>query len=216
MAYDWETGLSGAATGAGYGSSFGPLGLGIGAVGGALTGFLGGKKKKKKKMRSRLDPQQQRLYNDLMGGLYGEGPMSSLYNFDAGQANKIFDELYSRPAYRAYEENIVPKITGQFRSRNLQNSSYAGESLTRAGRDLQEQLNAERMRYLYEGEQGAQQRKASEIDKLLNRTTFDYEQPESSTIDRILQQIGPEGAKILADLISNYSQKNMGYTSNQG
>jgi hypothetical protein len=42
MAFDVRTGLSGAASGAGIGSSFGPLGTAIGAVGGLATGFFGG------------------------------------------------------------------------------------------------------------------------------------------------------------------------------
>ncbi len=194
--------LSGATTGASVGSLFGPVGTGIGALAGGALGLFGSKKKKKKTI-STFDPQQQDLYNKYMQGINGQGQFADLYNFNAGAANQNFDANVARPANRNFQENIIPSITGQFRGQNLQNSSYLGESLGKAGRDVQEGLNAQRSNYLYQGEQAANQRRSGGIDKLLNTQTFaqDASRDPGSAIDQILNVAGPAAGEWFADYI---------------
>jgi hypothetical protein len=198
------SGITGAASGAATGSAFGPVGTFAGGVIGGFTGlFGGGKKKKKPKRVSTLDPQQQAIYGDYVDSLRGEGPFSDLYNFDSEQANNVFDQTVGRPAYRSFQEKIVPTITGQFRSNNLQNSSYAGQALSRAGRDVQENLDAERARYQFQGQQNAQANKQNAINNILNMNTFDYQQQDQSgnVIDDILGKVAPKAGEWFADYL---------------
>lgn len=198
-------GISGAVSGASIGSSFGPIGTGIGAVVGGLGGLFGGNKKKKKpKPISTLDPQQQSLYNDYVKSLRGEGPLANLYNFDANMANQVFDSNVAKPAYRGFQENIIPQITGQFRGSNLMNSSYTGEALARKGRDVQENLDALRAQQQFAGQQSSQQSKQDALNRILNMQTFAYSAPEQrspSTIDQILGSVGPQAGQFFADYL---------------
>ncbi len=198
--------LSGAASGAAIGSAIPVIGTAAGALIGGVAGFFGSKKKKKKapKQISTLDPQQQALYKDYISSIRGEGPMAGMYNFDAEGYNKVFDQTIGRQANRSFKENIVPTITGQFRSNGLQNSSYAGESLSRAGRDVQENLDAQRSANIFQGQQQAQQNKQNAINSVLNTQTFANQKPGSqtpSTIDQILGKVGPAAGDWFADYL---------------
>ncbi len=203
---DFGAGLTGAASGAATGSTFGPWGAVAGGVIGGVTGLFGKKKKKKKpKAMSTLDPQQQELYNKYIASLSGEGEFADLYNFDAEGANANFDANVSRPAYRNFQENIIPGITGQFRQNNLQNSTYTGEALGRAGRNVQENLDAQRANMQFQGQQNAQQNKQQGINNVLNMQTQAYQRPEASkpsTIDQILNTAGPAASEWFANYLS--------------
>jgi hypothetical protein len=171
--YDWKSGL----------------------FGGAVSGLFGLNKKRKPKRRSTLDPEQQALYKDYISSIRNEGPFNDLYNYDTEGTNQNFDKNVARPAYRGFEENIIPKITGQFRSKNIGNSTYTGEALGRAGRDVQENLDAQRSNMIFNGQQNAQQNRQAGIQNVLGMSTFDWQMPEQSTIDKILGSVGPAAAK---------------------
>jgi len=208
---NYGAGFSGAASGAATGASIGSvipgvgtaIGTGIGAIAGGISGLFGSKKKKKKKV-STLDPQQQALYQDYVDSIRGTGPMSDLYNFDAEGANKNFDQNFSRPAYRNFEENVIPSITGQFRSGNVQNSSYMGEALGRAGRGVQEGLDAQRSSMMFQGQGQANQNKQNSIQNILGTQTFAYQKPgaqKPGAIDEILGSLGVSSGEWLADYL---------------
>lgn len=210
--YDLGSAATGALTGAATGSIFGPIGTGVGAVVGGTAGLFGSKKKKKKKPNriSTLDPQQQALYDDSIQGLQGKGQFADLYNFNPEQANAVFDANVSRPAYRNFNENVIPSITGQYRKGNLMNSSYSAEALSRAGRDVQEGLDAQRSAALYQGSQDALNRKTQGIDRLLNTQTFAYENPEDTSpggVDQILNKLGPMAGDWFADYLKQNTQR---------
>lgn len=209
---DWSAGAGGAASGAVTGASIGSVipgvGTGIGAAVGGLiggvNGLFGGKKKKKPKRTSTLDPQQQALYNDYIASIRGEGPMKDLYNFDAQGYNNVFDQTVAKPAYRNFNENIVPGITGQYRSNNLMNSSYSADALGRAGRDVQENLDSQRSANIFSGQQQANQNKQNAIGGLLGTQTFAYNKPQAQTpniIDQILGTAGPAAGEWFADYL---------------
>ena len=195
--YSASGALSGAATGASIGSTFLPgIGTGVGAVVGGIAGLFGSKKKKKPKRISTLDPQQQALYKDYIASIRGEGPMKDMYNFDAEGYNKVFDQTVGKQAYRNFNENVIPSITGQFRQNNLGTSSYTGEALSRAGRNVQENLDAQRSANIFQGQQQANVNKQNAMDKILNMQTFAYNQPgeqKKNVLDQILSG-GAEGA----------------------
>lgn len=196
-----EGAASGVLTGAGTGLSIGgPTGGVVGGITGLIGGLFGGGRKKKKK-RSTLDKRQQQLNEQQYQSIIGEGPLADLYNYDPEQANAVFDQNISRPAYRNFQENIVPTITGQFRNEGLQNSSYAGQALSRAGRDVQEGLDAKRSQYLYGEQQDARTARRGAVENLQNRNTmaYDYTGDSGNSIDRILKSIPTEAIDSLRE-----------------
>jgi phage tail tape-measure protein len=205
--YSASGAASGAISGASIGSTFGPWGTAAGSVIGGLGGLFGSKKKKKKPGTiSTLDPKQQQLYNDYVNGIRGEGSLGNLYNYDAESANQNFDKNVSRPAYRNFQENIVPTITGQFRKDNLGQSSYAGQALSRAGRDVQENLDAQRSNMIFNGQQQAQNSKQNAITGVLGMSNFANTKPKAPTpsgIDQILGSIAPQAGEWFADYLKS-------------
>ncbi len=204
MAYDFQSGAGGAVSGAATGFAIGGP---WGALGGGVLGSLSGFGKKKKKATSTLDKRQKRLYQDQNEALYGRGPLSDIYNFDTEQANNVFDQSTARPAYRQWQENIIPQITGQFRQGNLMNSSYSGEALARSGRDVQEGLNAKRAEMNFLGSQKALDRRAEGLNNVMGTNTQAIDRNQSpSVIDQLLNSLsGPAG-----DFLADYFKKSSG------
>lgn len=208
---DFGNAISGAVKGGATGAAGGPWTAAAGAVTGGLLGLFGSKKKKKKKKVSAFDPQQQELYSQHNQAIQGQGPMADLYNWDANQANDVFEKNVANPAYRNFNENIVPRVTGEFRSNNLQNSSYAADALARHGRDVQESLNAKRADIQFSGQQNAQTAKRNAIENTLNRSTFAQPTPTEkapSTIDQILNSVGPQASQWIMDYIGKKNSSN--------
>lgn len=197
-------------TGAAQGAIQGAVAGGVpGAVIGGIGGLFGRGKKRKK--QSTFDEQQQKLNESQYAGVYGEGPLSDLYNYNPDAANSVFNQNIARPAYRGFQENIIPQITGQFRSQGLQNSSYAGEALSNAGRDVQESLDAQRSKYLYGQEQASQGARRQAIENLQNRSTFAYEKPSGGfDINSILQSIPQEAWTQVKDYFNTKPQGTSG------
>jgi hypothetical protein len=203
--------FSGGVGGASTGSIFGPIGTAAGGVLGAIGGLFGKKKKPKQKKLGAFDPQQQALYNDYVQGIRGQGPLSNLYNFDAQGYNNVFDQTIGRPAYRNFQENVIPGITGQFRQGNIMNSSYTGEALARAGRNVQENLDAQRAANVFNGQQQAQQNQANAINSILGMSTFAYQKPQArtpSSMDQILNTLAPDSGQWLADTLNTLRNRN--------
>lgn len=142
--------------------------------------------KKKPKKRSTLDKNQQALWDDYNKGIYGEGPLGDMFNFDAQKAQNNFQQNVARPAYENYQENVVPEITGAFRGKGLGNSTYAGQALERGGRMVQNDLNAKMNDYMYNQEQAIQNRRANAMNTILGTQTFAYERPQENWFDSAL------------------------------
>lgn len=198
---DYTGAATGALSGAGTGFAIGgPIGAAVGGLAGGAAGLFG---KKKKKKRSTFDKNQQQLHSEQYGAFHGEGPLSDLYSYDPEQANQVFDQTIGRKAQRDFQENTIPGLTGAFRSNGLQNSSYLGESLSKAGRDVQESLDALRSKYLYEEQSNAKNAKRNAINEYQNRTTFDVDVGQKNfDISSILNSISPEMKAGLKDYFS--------------
>lgn len=195
---------AGAASGGATGFSIGgPVGGAIGGVAGGLLGLFGGGRKRPKKI-STLDKNQKALYGEYSKGLNGQGgKFGNLFNFDSQGATENWKQNYADPAYQNYNENIVPKITGQFRGGNLQNSSYLAGALGKAGSDVQKNLNAHMSNMLYNGQQDALQRRVQGIDKLLNMQTFAYQQPQQSASQQGFGALLSAGGKAFGSYVDN-------------
>lgn len=173
--------VSGGIAGASYG---GPWGAAAGAVGGGILGLFGSKKKPKK--RSTLDKNQQKLYKDYSEGLQGQGQFADLFGYDADAERSVFEQKYAQPAYQNFQQNIVPTITGSFRGGNTQNSSYAGQALSRAGTDVQRGLDANLAEMMYKGQQASIDRRLESLRGILNMQTQAYEKPQANGMDALI------------------------------
>ncbi len=195
--------VSGTATGLGLAGVPGAV---AGGVLGLFGGLLGGRKKKKK--RSTLDKRQQMINQQQQQGLMGQGPLADLYNYDPEKANAVFDKTVGRPAYRNFQENIVPGITGSFRKHGLEESGYVTDALGKAGRDVQEGLDAQRSQYLYGQESEAREAKRSAVENYQNRNTQERQDRGEGGFDiaSIIKSIPPEAVKGVID----YFKKNPG------
>lgn len=200
--FDLAGAAGGAASGAATGSAFGPIGTGVGAVAGGLLGAFGRKKKKPKKL-STLDKTQQGVYNQYAQGLQGQGQFADLFNFDADAARKNFNSMYAQPAYQQFQEEVVPGITGQFRGGNLQNSSYLGGALAKAGTNVQKNLDAQLANMLYQGQNDSVNRRINGINNLLNMQTFAYQQPQQSAGDQVFGSLMDIGGKAAGKYFDN-------------
>lgn len=120
----------------------------------------------------------------------------------------MFNKNVARPAERNFQENIIPQITGEFRGKNLMNSSYTGEALGRAGRNVQENLDALRSQTMYQGQQDINNRRVNEVNNTLNRQTFAMQQPQESksVIDQIIGSLAPQAGAAVSDYISSLSK----------
>lgn len=208
---DWGATAGGALSGASTGTAIGgPIGGVVGGLVGGISNFLGSKKKKKAKKRSTLDKNQKRINEQQSQGILGEGPLADLYNYNPEEANAVFDQTIGRKAQRQFGESTVPKITGAFRNEGLQNSSYTGQALSNAGRDVQENLDALRTDYLYKEKNNAKNNKINAIENFQNRTNFDYDtaaQGGGFDISSILDSITPAQTKSLSDFFSKKKQE---------
>jgi len=202
----WSGGAGGAVSGAATGSAFGPIGTAVGGVAGFFGGLFGGGKKKKKKKVSTLDKKQQELNDTQHNAVMGKGPLADLYNYDPKAANSVFDQTIANPSWRNFQEKGAPTITGSFRNQGLQNSSYVGDALSKAGRDIQETLNGERSKYLYGEQKDTKNAKRNAVENLQNRQTFAYDQAAPSGgggIDNILKSLTPDALEGIKDFLVN-------------
>lgn len=181
---------SGALTGATLGSAVPGLGTAIGAglggVAGGLLGLFGNRRKKPKKV-STFDRSQQDLFKQYIQSLQGQGgQFSDSLNFNPEQTQDFFQKNVAQPSYQNFQENVIPGITGQFRGANLQNSSYLGGALAKAGTDVQRNLDAQLSRMLFEGQNNSLDRRLSALNNILGTQTFAYQKPQQSAIDSML------------------------------
>lgn len=174
------------------------------AGGVALASAALSSRKKKAKKRSTMDKNQQKLWKEYHDAIHGQGPLADLYNYDAQKAQQNFQQYYGEPAYQSFQENVVPQVTGQFRSKNLQNSTYAGQALSRAGRDVQNDINRNMANYMYEMEQSVLNRKANAVNSALNTQTFAYEKPQEQWFDALLNGAGGAFGKAGGKYAANY------------
>ena len=164
--------------------------------------------------KTTMDPDQQKLYGQNMQALRGEGgPLNDLYKFNAQQAGDVFDQTVARPAYRGFQENIIPGITGQFRSNNIQNSSYTGEALSRAGRDVQENLNAQRASTMYQGQNAADERRFKGVQGALDMSNFAYPNTQQERTPSAVDQIIGKAAPIAGDWLGGWLSNKVGGSS---
>jgi hypothetical protein len=207
MAVDYTSGASGALGGASTGFALGgPIGGVAGGLLGGVAGLFGGGRKKRKKL-STMDKRQQQLNEQQYQGLTGQGPLADMYNYNPEAANDVFNKTYADPAYKKFQEELAPSVTGQFRNQGLMSSSYAGDALSRLARDVQQGLDAQRAQYLYGQEQNAKGAKQQGLQNFQNQQTFAYDKSAPNSgfdINKVLESVTPEMRDQLTSYMSSF------------
>lgn len=137
----------------------------------SLMGMLFGREKQhKEKLRSipTMDPNQQALFSQLLGGLGGQGGalssgMGNLSQLLSGSPQAF--QAYEAPAMRQFQQEIIPGIAERFSrfGQGSQQSSAFGQQMGQAGSMLSENLAAQRG--------GLQQNAMSQLISLLGLGT---------------------------------------------
>lgn len=113
----------------------------------AFMDFLFGKAAKTK-TKPIYDPQQEAVLNQLLGGIQQQLPMGlqNLQDILGGGEERF--AAFERPARRAFEQQTLPTIAERFTGTfgpGSQRSSAFGQALGTAGRELEENLMAQRL-----------------------------------------------------------------------
>lgn len=165
-----------------------------------MTSFLGGlipglSKSLKPNTVSTFDPTQQELYGAYANAIQGKGgPLGDIFSYDPEALRNMYNQVYAQPAYQNFRENTIPSITGSFRGRNLQNSSYLGGALSKAGTDVQKGLDANLAQMLYSAQQDSLNRKRQGLSDILGMQTQAY---QTSPIMQLLQALAGGAGQML-------------------
>lgn len=195
---DWGGAGQGAITGASLGSSFGPIGAGVGGLIGAGAGLLGfGKSKPNKiKQMKNFDPQQLELLDSVIQQAKQGNQNAFQYLNQILSNDPQAMEAFNAPAMQEFEEDIIPSILERYSGMGARSSSALNQSLGRAGQTLATNLNAQRA-----------QLKGNAINQLLGYSQMGLTPKTTPYIKEgktgALQSMAPAAGQQLANFASN-------------
>jgi len=107
----------------------------------ALSDFLFGKKEQMQQVPT-MDPQQQALLSQLLGGIGGAtgAGLSNLQALLSGDQGAF--EAFEAPIKTQFSEEIIPQLAERFSGAGAQRSSVFQQQLGSAGANLSQQLAA--------------------------------------------------------------------------
>ncbi len=108
-----------------------------------------------------IQGQQRELIDQLLASLTGEGPFSQLFQTDEAAFQKSFVD----PAKQIFKDQISPQIQQSFIAGGQQRGSGLDDTLTRAGVDLDQNLNQQFLQF----QQGGQNRIAQILSQILGQ-----------------------------------------------
>lgn len=162
----------------------------------AFMDFLFGKSAKTKS-KPIYNPQQENLLNQILGGIQpglGSG-VQNLQNILGGGPEAF--QAFETPARRAFEQQTLPTIaerfTGMF-GEGSQRSSAFGQALGTAGRELEENLAAQRAGL----QTGALNQLLQLLGPALTPRKYEYTRPREAGF---LENVGVGAAQGLAQAL---------------
>ena len=108
---------------------------------------------------TKTQKSQQKLIDQLLASLQGQGPYSNLFDLDENAFQKSFVD----PAKSMFQNQIAPQIQQSYIATGQQQGSGLQDSLTRAGVDLDQMLNQQ----YYQFQQDALNRKQNIMSNIL-------------------------------------------------
>ncbi len=211
MAYDFGSGVGGAATGALAGA---PLGL-PGIAGGAALGLFAGFKNKdpKIKQQPRLTPEQEQNLLQLQNAIKGPGAggafgdVADYYRGNLSNNPEDFD-TFAAPEMRRYNEQIIPDLANQFGGLGYGGSALSGSGFRNAavnsGTDLSERLGSIRANLRNQSAAGL-----SNLGQLGlgNYTENVRNEPQPSFGNYVAEGVGTGLSNAIPGVLSDYLKK---------
>lgn len=108
---------------------------------------------------SKLERTKRKLVDKLLASINGEGEFSSLFNVD----NEAFQKGIVEPAQSRFKNQISPQIQQSYIASGQQRGTGLEDTLTRAGVDLNQQINEQYYKYV----QDMENRKLNAISGIL-------------------------------------------------
>jgi len=152
----------------------------------AYSAYKGGKATAKDKQRAK-DPRLQfeerknRLIDELLASVSGDGKYSDLFKTDEA----AFEKSFVNPAKKMFETKVAPQIQQSAIAGGSQYGTGMQDELTRAGVDLDSMLNAA---YLDFQERGTA-RKASTIGNILGTAAPEVLDPGTNPLEALLGSV---------------------------
>jgi len=201
MAYNWGSGLGGAASGAMTGASVGgPFGALIGGGLGAGMGFFG---KDKMGKVDTMTKEQKGLLNQLNQMLGLQGQLGQGYQNSLGYQQQMMDpsseavNQFAQPYMNQFEQQTVPGLAERFAGMGAMggglSSSGFGQALSSAGGNLQAQLAQLKAGLGQQAAQSLMGQYGNMMGMGLNAQPFGYTQPQQSGYGGFMQSWGQGG-----------------------
>tara|TARA_R110000868_G_scaffold182762_3_gene423836 strand:- start:9974 stop:10570 length:597 start_codon:yes stop_codon:yes gene_type:complete len=124
-----------------------------------------------KPKKSKVQQMKELTMDDIMAGIRGEGPYSYLFNMD----ESAFQRGVADPAMARFNNQWAPQIQQQYISSGQQRGTGLEDTLTRAGVDLNQQINEQ----YWNAQQQANQNKLGALTGSLNWQDPYSEQPSA-------------------------------------
>lgn len=213
MKPNWSGAAQGAAQGAMAGSTFGAPGAVVGGTVGGLTGMFSGGTRDSAQKFNRLTPEAMAMYEQIIASLQGQGDgqFNDLYGpFNPQYAENAYQKGVVNPAMRNWNQNIAPGVMERFGDQG--NSSALNNSMSAAGRDLQENLSNQASPFMYEAMLQNQQNRLQGVNTAMNTQAFSpYVQqgvpgPFQGVMEGAGNAAGQAGMSSLMELMKNFGQ----------
>lgn len=143
---DWANSGTGALTGAGIGSVFGPIGSGVGGILGGLSGLFGFGKSKSpqiKQYQNFSSDQQELIQEATQAARAGNQNAIKWLNSILSDEEGTFDE-YEKPYLDQFNEEVIPGILERFTGMGARSSSALNQTLGQAAKGLSTNLSEQR------------------------------------------------------------------------
>ena len=163
-----------------------------------LKEVLFGKKGKTKQI-STLTPEQKQLMELINEGLTsGEGPFGDLFG---GFNQEQFDEGIAKPAFKMFQEDVLPQIQEKFIAGNQVLGSGMRRGQLKAGVDLQDKL----AQLMYQAQQDQQKNKLAGINSILGTKAFEnvYKPGTTGAVGGFFQGLTSNSGPMLDKGVSN-------------
>lgn len=126
------------------------------SAGGSIGGGLLSKGNNKETRQQRTS---RKTADELLASIRGNGPFSDLFN----TSDEAFQKSYVDPAKSMFNNQIAPQIQQQFIANGQQGGTALNDTLSRAGVDLDSNLNQQYMQF----KQGGQDRMTNMLNSIL-------------------------------------------------
>lgn len=169
----------------------------------AASGYLNNQGKQKPPEETKIQKSQGQLIDQMLASINGNGPFQDLFNAN----DDIFNRSFVEPAKHRFQNQIAPQIQQSYIANGQQGGTALEDALTRAGVDLNSQLDQQ----YYNFQNDALNRKQGAINGILGYGPGYQNQNPTSAGQDIMSSLGGYVASPgFSDTFSNLFKNNQG------